>query len=104
MPAELTAAQRRFLRSAARRRRCEVTVGKAGIGQNVLGHVRRLLTQRELVKVRLLESATPDRRSAASSLAEGAEAALVDLIGRVAVLYRPNPRLPDGKRLQLPGR
>ncbi len=102
MPAELTARQRGFLRSAARRRRCDVTVGKAGLGENVLRHVRAVLGQRELIKVRLLGPAGSDRFSAARSLAEGADAVMVDLIGRAVVLYKPNDRLPPEKRIQLP--
>jgi len=103
MPAELTSRQRGFLRSAGRRRRCDVTVGKAGLGASVLRHVRTVLGQKELIKVRLLGPAGADRFAAARSLAEGAEAVMVDLIGKSVVLYKPNDRLPPERRIQLPG-
>ena len=102
MPAELTPGQRKHLRSTARRLHCEVTVGKAGVSEKLLHHVRTLLSRRELIKVRLLEAADDDRRAAARELAAGAEASLVDLVGRVVVLYKPNEQLPPGSRLALP--
>jgi RNA-binding protein len=102
MPAELTSRQRKHLRSVARRLRCDASVGKGGASEAVLGHVRALLGRRELIKVRLLDSATNSRQAAARELAEKADAALVDLVGRVVVLYRPNEQLPREQRVQLP--
>ncbi len=103
MAAELTSGQRKFLRSAARTRRADVIVGKAGLDPGVLAHIRRQLDQRELVKVRLLESASTDRAAAAEQIAADADAALVDRVGRIVVLYRPNEQLPDERRIRLPG-
>ena len=103
MSGELTSSQRKFLRSLARRQHCDMTVGKRGPAENVIRHVRRLLDRQELVKLRLLQTAAEDRRAAAATLAEGAEAALVDLVGRVVVLYRPAEELPPDRRIQLPG-
>ena len=104
MAEELTSAQRRSLRSAARRLPCILTVGKGGASENVLRHVRALLGQRELIKLRLLDAATEDRHAAAQELADRAEATLVDLVGRVVVLYKPNEQLPPEERIQLPQR
>ena len=102
MAEALTTSQREFLRSAARRLRCGMTVGKAGAGESVVRHACRLLSQRELVKLRLLGPAAADRRGTAESLARAAQATLVDLVGRVVVLYRPNEQLSPERRIQLP--
>jgi len=102
MAAELTTRQRVFLRSAGRRLTPQANVGKGGLSEAVLAHVDALLSQRELIKVRLLETAADDRRRAAKDLAEKAGAFLVDLAGRVVVLYRPGESLPAEKRLRLP--
>lgn len=104
MAQALTPAQRRFLQSGARRLRPSVNVGKGGASENVLRHLRALLGRRELIKVRLLEAATEHRHAAARQLADRAEAALVDLVGRVVVLYKPNQQLPPERRIQLPQR
>ena len=102
MTSTLTARQRSFLRSAGRRISPQVNLGKGGLSTGALAHVRDLLSRGELVKVRLLEAATEDRFAAAEALAEAVGAALVDVIGRAVVLYKPNDDLPADKRLQLP--
>ena len=96
---ELTSAQRRFLRSAGRAKRPDVIIGKAGINENVLAHIRAQLAQRELLKVRLTASDVAGRAAAADEIADGTGATLVDLVGRNAVLYRPNDRLPEDARI-----
>ena len=102
MPVELTSAQRRFLRSAARARRADVIIGKAGLSEAALEHIRSQLARRELLKIRLLESAGRDRADAAEHIAAGADAALVDLVGRMVVIYRPNEALAPHERVELP--
>jgi len=102
MATELTPAQRAFLRSSARILRPDMIVGKAGVDAGALGHVRRLLTQKELIKVRLLKAAGEDRAHLAEELARRTDAALVDVVGRVVVLYRRNPKLPADQRIDLP--
>ncbi len=102
MPVELTSAQRKFLRSAARTRGADVIVGKAGATRSVISHIRAQLDQRELVKVRLLASAGEDRAAAAEQIARAVVAAVVDLVGRIVVLYRPNEQLPPQERILPP--
>ena len=93
MPVELTSAQRKFLRSAGRRRKVDVIVGKAGLSEATLEHIRLQLARRELLKIRLLESAGDDRAAEAERIAAAVDAALVDLVGRAVVIYRPNDAL-----------
>ena len=101
---ELTSAQRKSLRSAGRNLQPKVTVGKAGINESVLMHIRGQLTRLELIKVRLPASDAAGRADAAKQIADGTGAALVDLVGRNVLLYRPNDQLPNEKRLHLPER
>lgn len=98
----LTGAQRSLLRSAARRLDVSVVLGKGGLSEQAVAHAAGVLGSHELIKVRLLESAADDRRAAAEALAEALGAAVVDVIGRVVVLYRPNPLLPEKERIHLP--
>ncbi len=100
---ELTSSQRKFLRSAGRGRKPDVVVGKGGAGAGVIDHIRTQLKRRELIKVRLLESASDDRQAAAEEIARATGAALIDLVGRMVVLYRPNEQLPPEKRIHPPG-
>jgi RNA-binding protein len=91
-----------YLRGIARQLKTDVNVGKAGLSEGAIGHVQALLEQRELVKLRLLDPAAQDRKQAAADLAQRAGAALVDVVGRVLVLYRPSRSLPPERRLSLP--
>jgi RNA-binding protein len=76
-------------------------VGGEGITEAFLGSVTDAFNTRELLKVKVLESAPLDARAAAQEIAGrlgGVEVAQV--IGRTVVLYRPSPgerhiRLPD---------
>lgn len=102
MSVDLTTSQRMYLRGVARQLKTDVNVGKAGLSEGTIAHVVALLDQRELVKLRLLEQATEDRKAAAADLAKRAGAALVDVVGRVVVLYRPSKSLPPDRRLILP--
>ncbi len=102
MSDELTSAQRKSLRSTGRTRKPDVIIGKAGINQSVLSHIRRQLDRRELVKIRIPASGAAGRTDAAEEIADKTGATLVDLVGRNALLYRPNDNLPDEKRIHLP--
>lgn len=101
MNSELTPTQRKNLRSVGRTLQPRVTIGKAGINEGVLTHIRGQLTRLELIKVRLPASDAAGRAEAAKQIADGTGATLVDLVGRNALLYRPNDQLPAEKRIHL---
>lgn len=77
-----------------------VHIGKDGVNDATIQATREALNTRELIKVRVLDAAPRDAREAGYELADRIEgAALVHVIGHVAVIYRPfneNPsiRLP----------
>ena len=102
MPKPLTPTQRKFLRGLANTLDCEVRLGKGGASAQAVGHVRSLLERRELIKIRLLPAAGKERQALAEAIASAAGAELAGVVGRVAVLYRPDPQLPPGQRIQLP--
>ena len=76
-----------------------VFLGKSSLTDAVVAEVRTALHTRELVKVKLLESVTGDRHDVSAALAKAADAELVQVIGRNALLYRRNEESP---RDQLP--
>lgn len=54
--------------------------------------VREAFNTREILKVKVLDSAPTDARTTGEALASGIEGAhLVQVIGRTVVLYRPTP-------------
>jgi len=76
------------LKGAAQQLDATVHVGKDGVTDEVVAEVVRQLKQKRLVKVRLLPSMEEDRREAAERLAAKADAVLIEVRGRTAVLAR----------------
>lgn len=89
MTIELTPTQRRSLRARAHALHATVMVGEAGLTPAVLTEIKNGLSTRDLIKVRAL---TADRATRARWLAEICvefDAAPVQLIGKMLVVYRP---------------
>lgn len=91
---KLTNAQRRSLRALAHALKPVVHVGKEGITEKVIMAADDAIYAHELVKIRVLESVSQNRKEAARELAKRLEAELVSLVGRVVVLYRRHPDEP----------
>ena len=69
-------------------------VGKGGIGEQLVKQVDDALRARELIKMRVLETAPGFPREIAHALAEQTNAEVVQVIGTRFVLYRKNPKEP----------
>ncbi len=96
----LTGKQKRFLRGLGQRLSPAAVVGKAGLSAEMIGNVARLLAGHELIKVKLPEGS--ERKDIAAQLAAAVDATCLCVIGRTAVLYRPNNQLGPDKRISLP--
>ena len=88
---ELTDAKRRKLKGEAHHLTPVVNIGKEGVSEAALGAVAEQLLIHELIKVKLLQACPQDKGEAAEALSAGTGAALVQLIGRTVVLYKPRP-------------
>lgn len=66
-----------------------LTVGKAGLTAAVSAALVDLLSRQELVKIRLPAGAPAERKALAAALAAAAGAECVGMVGRTALLYRP---------------
>lgn len=69
-------------------------IGKGGIGESVVAQVDEALTARELIKLRVLETAMLTAREAATELSQKTGADIVQVIGTRFVLYRRNLKNP----------
>lgn len=96
----LTPHQKKHLRGLGHALDPIVQVGKEGITEGLLKALSRALLDHELVKVRIGTEAPEDRKEAGSALAVGTSASLVQVIGRVVLLYKRHPKKP---KLKLPG-
>ncbi len=91
----MTSKQRAYLRSLANGLQPIVYVGKGGLSDTIEKQADDALTARELVKGKVLESAPNTTREAAEELAQAVSAEVVQVIGRVFVLYRRNEKEPQ---------
>jgi RNA-binding protein len=79
-----------------------VYVGKEGLSANVNQSVLDTLRTRELIKVKLGQNCEVPKKEAAELLAKASGAALVQLIGKMVLLYMPNKKLDREQRIVLP--
>ena len=92
MPAPaLNEAQKRHLRRLAHPRKVIVQTGNAGLSDAVIKEVDHALEHHELVKIRVVMDDRKERDAAIARACVTLDAALVQRIGHVATLFRPNP-------------
>ena len=85
---ELTSKQRAQLRGLANSLEVIVTIGKDGIGENLVKQADDALEARELIKCRVLENSGYTAREACDELAKRTRSEEVQVIGSKFVLYR----------------
>lgn len=90
----LTGKQRRHLRGLGHALKPIVQVGQHGLTGRLVGAIEAGLDQHELIKVKLLESAPCDRCLAALWVHEMTGAAVAQIVGRVLLVYRADPKKP----------
>lgn len=95
----LTGKQKRYLRSLAHHLDPIFQVGKGGVNVNLIRHVEEALEARELIKVSILNNCTEDRNVIGEELSRGADADLVQVIGKTIVLYKESK---ENKEIELP--
>jgi len=92
-PGALRGKQRSYLRGLGMSLDPVVFVGKQGITDAVLAELESVLKQKELVKLRLQDSAG-DRKEVARELAAKSGCELIQVLGRTVLLYRRNEEKP----------
>jgi RNA-binding protein len=97
----LSAKERAALRAEAHHLTALVHVGQHGVSPTLVQSLDDALRTRELVKVQLGKRVDAKPRDAAEELAAATSSEVVQVIGRMATLYRRNPELP-GKVGDLP--
>ena len=91
---ELTGKQRRHLRALGQRLAATLHVGHDGVTDAVVRQADAQLEAHELIKVRVSENAPDSRHDVADELAQRTHAAVAQVLGRTALLYRPRKQEP----------
>lgn len=91
MPVQLSPRERSSLKGRAHALEPVVTVGTAGLSDAVVKEADRALTAHELIKVRIGAQDRDERATLIDQLCERTDAAKVQTVGKIAVLWRPRP-------------
>lgn len=95
MPVPLSSRERAHLKARAHALEPIVHVGHHGVTASVVAEVDRALTAHELIKVRVGGTDREARERLGDELCERTDAAAVQRVGKIVVLWRPRPIATD---------
>lgn len=95
----LTGKQKRYLRSKAHHLDPIFQVGKGGVNENMTKQIGEALEVRELIKISILQNCDVDKEDVAAALIKDTDAELVQIIGKIIVLYKESE---EHKTINLP--
>jgi RNA-binding protein len=90
----LTSSQIRYLRGLAHPLKPVLLLGGKGVTEGVLKELERALDDHELVKVKLSGEDRTARADEITALVDSSHSEAVQVIGKVAVLFRRNAERP----------
>lgn len=86
---QLRGKQKRFLRAEAHEMSPVFQIGKNPITSEIVAEYEDALSKRELMKVQVLQNASMTAKEAAEFIEEHSDITVVQVIGKVLVLYLP---------------
>lgn len=84
----ITGKKARELRAAGHHLRPAVTIGKEGLSLQVLDSIRLALTNKPLIKIKILDTTGLNRKSFAMELAQQTDSQVAQVLGKTILLYR----------------
>ena len=99
---KLTNKQVRYLKGLGHHLKPLVMLGREGITDNVIKAAEAVLKAHELVKVKIGNGCTLERKEAADAMAERTGSEVVQILGKTFLVYRENPDRNDDNRIRLP--
>lgn len=90
----LTSKNKALLKKLANPLAISLTLGKGEVDPSVLSSVDKALTAHELIKVRVLTNSNTPREDVAKALSACTSSEVVEIIGRIIVLYRARKENP----------
>lgn len=97
---QLTEAQKRHLRRLGHQLSPVVRLGNAGLTAAVMNEIEIALDHHELIKVKVVAEDREERKTLTESIANDTDSIVVQAIGNIILLYRPNPK--KKQRVALP--
>ncbi len=99
---DLSEQQKKYLRGLGHQLKPLVMVGDAGLSESLLAEFESTLDHHELIKVRVRVGDRDERDAIIDKLCTAGSAVLIQRIGNVALLYRPNLNKKPEKRIRIP--
>ena len=94
---ELTTKQKQYLKGLAHKLNPAVQTGKSSVTPKFVKEVDRNLEDHELIKVKIVAEERGEFTEIAEQLAKDTSSEVVQVIGRIAVFYRPSKKNPEIK-------
>lgn len=94
--------QKKYLRGLGHQLKPLVMIGEAGLSESVLAEFESTLSHHELIKVSVRVGDRTARDEIIQKLCADSSAQLIQRIGNIALVYRPNLKKKPEKRIRLP--
>lgn len=94
---KLSTDERRALRARAHALNPVVSISQNGLSESVLNEIRASLISHELIKIRVFNDVREEREQFLATICEKLDAAPVQHIGKLLVVWRPSPENQSGK-------
>ncbi len=88
----LTQEQKKHFKSIGHHLKPVVTVAEQGLKENLMAELDRALNDHELIKIQLRIAEREDRQAILTELCQQSSSILVQSIGKMALIYRKNPK------------
>ncbi len=97
----LTVSERLALKARAHQLKPTVMIGNAGLTESVLREIEQTLKLHELIKIRAMAE-RPEREAILSEICAKLNAEPVQHIGKILVVFKPNPEVNKIEIRQMP--
>jgi len=103
-PMNLSESNKKYLRGLGHQLKPLVMVGDSGLSESLLAEYESTLDHHELIKVSIRVGDRKARDEIIAKLCTESSAELIQRIGNVALVYRPNLKKKTEKRIRLPSK
>ena len=93
----ITGKQRRHLRAIAHSLKTVINLGKKGLSEEAKKEIKVQLLEKELIKLKVLDTCPLSRKKCAEELSGEDDIEVVQVIGKILVLYSQNHEDPKIK-------
>lgn len=101
---EITSDQRRALRARAHALNPVVSISQNGLSDAVMKEIGVCLASHELIKIRVYNDDREEREAYLKAICDQLDAAPVQHIGKLLVVWRPAPEEPEAPKARSPQR